>query len=141
MRVEQNTITVDAKVKYVDYAPGEWLGVTVDYSGTCNVVFKGLTLRHPATAAFIPSGQVTGDIDNVSGTPMAGQAAKTGSATFDLRFNTLSKAATGAQSGMARVDLVLGVDKDCAPATGDADGVDRTTTIRVDIEVTTDGGD
>jgi hypothetical protein len=136
VRVEQNTITVDHKVTYVDYAVGEWLGVTVGYAATCSVVFKGLALRRPAP--FIPTGPVSGEIDNVSGTPVAGQAAKTGSATFDIRFNTLNKATSGAQSGVARVNLVLGVDKDCDLATGDADGVDRSTTIRVEIEVTTE---
>ena len=39
---------------------------------------------------------------------------------------------------MARLNLVLGVDKDCNLATGDADGVDRLATIRVEIDVTTD---
>jgi hypothetical protein len=86
---------------------------------------------------FVPSRGVTGEIDNVSGTPLAGQAAKAGKVTFDIRFNTLSQAGNG-QSGVGRLSLVLGVDKDCDPATGDADGIDRSTTIQVQIGVSTE---
>jgi hypothetical protein len=50
----------------------------------------------------------------------------------------LSKAATGAQSGVGRVNLVLAADKDCDHTTGDADGMDRSATIRVDIGVSTE---
>ena len=77
MRVEQNTIPFNSKVTYAEYAVGEWLGGTVGSSATCPVVFKGLTRRQPTP--FMPSGQVTGAIANVNGTPLAGQAAKTGS--------------------------------------------------------------
>jgi len=34
-----------------------------------------------------------------------------------------------------RLNLVSGVDRDCDLATGDPDGVDGATTIRVDISV------
>ena len=43
-----------------------------------------------------------------------------------------------ALAGRARLNLALGVDKDCNLATGDADGVDRLATIRAEIDVTTD---
>ena len=43
-----------------------------------------------------------------------------------------------AQSGLARLNLVLGVDRDCDLATGDPDGVDGATTIPVEIWVSTD---
>ena len=77
-----------------------------------------------------------GDIGNVTGVPARGDSASTGSVTFDLKFNSLSRdAGDGDVSGLVRLNLVLGVDKDCDLATGDTDGVDGSTTIRVDISV------
>lgn len=134
--LDRNAIVVDYEVKYADYAVGEWIPVTVEYSATCNIVFKALALRTPTP--FVPSRFVTGEIDNVGGTPLAGHAAKAGKATFDIRFNALSQVETGGQSGVGRLNLVLGVDKDCDLATGDADGMDRTTTIPVQIGVSTE---
>ncbi len=133
--VGQSSITADSKVSYTGYVAGERIPVALEYSGTCNIVFNGLSLFRPIP--FAPPRIVTGDIANVSGTPPKGRAASTGSVTFDLTFRTLKNAAVGTQSGLARLDLSLGVDADCDLATGDTDGVDRSTTIRVEIRVST----
>jgi hypothetical protein len=50
----------------------------------------------------------------------------------------LNATPSGAESGLARLNLVLGVDKDCNLATGDSDGIDRSITIRVQVRVTTE---
>ncbi len=51
---------------------------------------------------------------------------------------SLRRALAGAQSGLVRLNLQLGVDRDCDLATGDPDGVDGVTTIPVQISVTTE---
>jgi hypothetical protein len=130
--VDSNTITVDNNVKYVTYTAGEVITVTLDYSSTCNVVFSGLTLRTPQP--FTPPKAVTGAIANVTGTSGAGT---TGTVTFDIHFDKLKKAGKSKSSGMAHLDVVFGVDTDCNPATGDANGVDEAVTIGVQISVST----
>jgi len=132
--VGENTITADSTVQYVSYTTGETIHVTLDYTATCNLVFSGLTLRVPNP--FTPKG-VTGAIAHVTGTPPSGAAGLSGSVSFDLTFNTLKRAGKAKDFGMAHLNLVLGVDEDCNPATGDADGVDGSTTIPVQISVST----
>jgi hypothetical protein len=134
--IDQNAITADNSVRYGGYVAGERITVRLDYSATCNVVFGGLTLFRPTP--FAPPGIVTGEIAKVKGTPMAGHPAKTGSVTFIIRFNTLKEAPTGTRSGLARLNLALGADKDCDLATGDSDRMDRSTTVRVQISVSSD---
>ena len=131
--VERNAIAVDRDVTYGGYAPGERLDVAVEYSATCKVVFKSLALFR--ASPFAPVRTVTGDLGNIRGTPPPNHAATTGMVTFDLRFNTLGQTPAGGQTGLARLDLVLGVDKDCDLATGDTDGVDRSVTIRIQVRV------
>ncbi|HYB43932.1 MAG TPA: hypothetical protein VEL75_19285, partial [Candidatus Methylomirabilis sp.] len=126
----------DSVVKFGDYVPGERISITLEYSATCNIVFSGLALWR--AAPFSPPRLVSGTVSNASGTPRPGSAGTTGSATFDIVFSTLNKTATGAQSGVARLDLTLGVDKDCDLGTGDFDGIDRTIPIRVIISVSSD---
>ena len=133
--VERNAITVDNDVKYVGYEVGERIQITLEYLATCNIVFNGLG---PFKARPFTPATVTGQIGNVNGTPRPGGAATTGGVTFDMQFTRLGATPGGAQSGLARLDLVLGVDKDCDLATGDPDGVDRATTIRVLISVSAD---
>jgi len=133
--IDQNTITAHNSVKYEGYKPGETITVTLEFSATCNIVFNGLTLWK--VIPFAPPRIVTGEIAGVSGTPNTGTAATDGSVTFNIKFNTLNLTPTGAESGLARLDLVLGVDKDCNLATGDPDGIDTSTTIRVQIWVST----
>ena len=130
----QNIITVDGRVNYGGYVPGETIRVTLNYSATCNIVFRELT--SPGVRPFGPP-KVTGTIGNVSGTPTEGRGATTGSVAFDIRFNTLSQVKPDTQSGIAYLNLVLGVDKDCNLATGDPDGVDTPLTIRSQILVST----
>jgi hypothetical protein len=85
---------------------------------------------------FGPSAGLSGDITNITAVPAKGYPASMGSVTFDLRFNSLGRdAGDGDVSGLVRLNLVLGVDRDCDLATGDTDGVDGSTTIRVDISV------
>jgi len=134
--VGRNTITADSNLKYVLFLPGETIAVTLDYSAGCNIVFKDLVRGRPAGRR----GAVAG-IASVSGTPAPGRATNSGKVTFDLTFPTLEPAPTGAQSGLARLNLQLGVDRDCDLATGDPDGVDGVTTIPVQISVTTDSRD
>ena len=133
--VALNAITADADVTYGGYVARERISVALDYSATCNIVFNGLTLFRPIP--FAPPRIVTGEITNVSGMPQAGSFANTGRVTFDITFNTLNPDSTGTESGLARLNLVLGVDKDCNLATGDSDGVDQSITIRVQIRVST----
>jgi hypothetical protein len=133
--VERNAITVDNDVKYVSYEVGERIPITIEYSATCNIVFNGLG---PFRARPFTPIAATGKIANVGGTPRPGGAATAGSVTFDMQFTKLGATPGGGQSGLARLDLVLGVDKDCNLATGDPDGVDRSATIRVLISVSTD---
>lgn len=136
LTIEQNVVTLDNDVKYVGYVLGDKIQITLEYSARCNVVFNELALFK--AIPFTPPRVVTGELANVSGTPRPGEAATAGSVTFDIKFNTLKSEPTGRQSGMARLNLVLGVDKDCNPATGDPDGVDRSNTTRVQIWVSTD---
>lgn len=131
----KNTITAVNNIKYGGYRAGETITVTLDYTATCNIVFRDLASWK--VRPFAPPG-VTGQVFNVSGTPAESYAAITGSVTFDIRFDTLSQAPTGARSGLAYLTLVLGADKDCNLATGDADGVDGAATIRVQISVSTE---
>lgn len=126
-----NVITVDNVVKYGGYTPGETLVVTLAYSATCNIVFNGLR-----ALSFLPPRVVTGTSRTLRGTPPAGRATQSGGVSFEITFTTLSTAATGEQSGSARLELKLGVDKDCDLATGDPDGVDHVSTIRAIISVT-----
>jgi hypothetical protein len=133
--VERNAITADNDVKYVSYEVGERIPITIEYSATCNIVFTGLGSFR--ARPFMPM-TVTGQIGNVSGTPRPGRPAAAGSVTFDMQFTKLAGTPGAGQSGLARLDLVLGVDKDCNLASGDPDGVDRTATIRVLISVSTD---
>jgi len=113
--------------------PGETIAVTLDYSAGCNIVFQDL-VRGPLAGR---RGAVA-EIARVDGTPAPGRATNSGTVTFDLTFSTLEPTPTGAQSGLARLNMVLGVDRDCDLATGDPDGVDGATTIPVQISVTTD---
>ncbi len=133
MKVAENAVKADTKIKYVAYRAGESIPVTLEYSASCTIVFRGLSLWK--ARPFFPSKVVTGQIANVSGTPMPGQVTNAGSVTFDITFNTLSDTPTGMQSGDASLDLVLGVDKDCDLGTGDRDGIDRAVTFRVVISV------
>jgi len=133
--VERNAITVDNDVKYVSYEVGEQIPITIEYSATCNIVFNGLGAFR--ARPFTPMA-AAGQIANIGGTPRPGGAATAGSVTFDMQFTKLGATPGGGQSGLARLDLVLGVDKDCNLATGDPDGVDRSATIRVLISVSTD---
>ena len=129
--VGSNTITADNNVKFVNYTGGP-LTVTLNYSATCNIVFGGLTLRLPQSFTPPPT---SGTLANVSGTPTA-SGATAGNVTFQITFDPLKQA--GQKSfGVAHLNLVLGVDSDCNPATGDTNGVDETTTIGVQISVST----
>ena len=133
--VGENTITADSTVQYVSYTTGETIHVTLDYTATCNLVFSGLALRVPNP--FTPPKSVTGSMADVTGTPTSGAASTSGSVSFDLTFNTLKHAGKAKDFVMVHLNLVLGVDEDCNPATGDADGVDGSTTIPVQISVST----
>jgi hypothetical protein len=133
--VGSNTITADSNVKYVSYTTGETINVTLDYTSTCNIVFSGLTLKVPNP--FTPPKWVTGSVANVTGTPTAGAAGTSGSVSFDLTFDTLKHAGKAKDFGMVHLNLVLGVDEDCSLATGDADGLDGSTTIPVQVSVST----
>jgi hypothetical protein len=126
VEVDENSVTLDRLVKYVEYVAGETLAVTLNYSGTCNVVFGSLALRGPNP--FTPR-VVTGTVENVVGDASG--------VTFDLTFDTLKQAGKSKQFGKAHLTLVLGIDEDCDPSTGDADGVDDTLSIPVKISVST----
>ena len=129
--VGANTITAEDNVKFVDYA-GETIPVTLDYSATCNILFGGLTLRLPQS--FTPP-NVSGTISGVSGTPL-GTVGTSGSVAFDIVFTSLKKAGKK-DFGVAHLNLVLGVDSDCNPATGDTAGIDESITIGVQISAST----
>jgi hypothetical protein len=129
--VDLNTITADNNVKFVNYTEGEVLTVTLNYTATCNIVFSGLTLRQPQP--FTPAnGKVNGTFTLVSGTPVT--PGTSGSVTFTIAFSPLKPA--GPKSfGVAHLNLILGVDSDCDPTTGDANGIDESVTIGVQISV------
>ncbi len=129
-----NTITIDGNLKYTNYTVGNALNVTIPYTATCNIVFSGLSLRVPN--GFTPKG-VTGSIASVTGTPASGAAGTSGSVSFDLTFTTLKHAGNAKDFGMAHLNLLLGVDEDCDPETGDVDGVDGSATIPIQISVST----
>jgi hypothetical protein len=131
--IGSNTIIADSVVQYVSYTAGDTIEVTLNYAATCNIVFSGLTLRMPIP--FTPPKSVTGSMSNVSGTPPSADI--TGSVTFDLQLNTLKQAGHSKQFGVAHLNLVLGVDEDCNPATGDANGVDGSVTIPVEVSAST----
>jgi hypothetical protein len=132
--VAEHGITIDGNLKYTKYTAGDVLNVTIPYTATCNVVFSGLSLRVPN--GFTPKG-VTGSLANVTGTPASGAAGSSGSVSFDLTFNTLKHAGKAKDFGTAHLSLVLGVDEDCDPATGDVDGVDGSVTLPIEISVST----
>ena len=131
VHVGSNSITADRNLTFGDYTKGRTFTVTLDFASTCHVVFSGLTLRSPNP--FTPRG-AGGAISDVSGTPSPGQAGTTGSVTFDIRFDALHHQPTK-DFGVAHLNLVLGVDEDCQPSTGDADGVDESTNIPIKITV------
>ena len=76
---------------------------------------------------------LTDQVSGVTGTPGVGT---TGSVTFDIQFTSL-KHAGKKHFGVAHLNLVLGVDEDCNLTTGDANGVDGSTTIGVQISGST----
>jgi len=130
--VGANTITADNNVKFVNYTADETIPVTLSYSATCNILFGGLTLRLPQP--FTPP-NVSGTISGVSGTPL-GTVGTSGSVTFDIVFTSL-KTAGKKDFGVAHLNLVLGVDSDCDPGTGDTTGIDESVTIGAQISVST----
>ena|SRR5438128_10545741 len=107
--VGANTITADNNVKFVNYTADETIPVTLNYSATCNILFSGLTLRLPQS--FTPAKGVSGTI----------------------RLKTAGKK----DFGVAHLNLVIGVDSDCDPTTGDAAGIDESVTIGGQISVST----
>ena len=129
VELDENTVTVERAVRFVEYTAGETLSITLEYSGTCNVAFGDLALRGPNP--FTPR-VVTGTLASVTGAP----AGTSGSVTFDLTFDTLKKAGKK-EFGVAHMTLTLGIDEDCDPATGDADGVDGTLSLPVKVFVST----
>jgi len=131
--VGANTITADNNVKFVNYTAGVTIPVTLNYSATCNILFGGLTLRLPQS--FTPPKGVSGTIGSVNGTPQ-GTAGASGSVTFDIVFTSLKNAGKK-DFGVAHLNLVLGVDSDCNPATGDTAGIDESVTIGVQISAST----
>jgi hypothetical protein len=130
--VDLNTITAENNVKFVNYTLGETIIVTLNYSATCNIVFSGLTLRQPRP--FTPAKRTDGSIANVTGAPTT--PGTSGSVTFDITFTALKSAGKKAFA-VAHLNLVLGVDSDCDPATGDDNGVDESVTIGVQVSVST----
>lgn len=134
VELDENAVTVERAVRYVEYAAGDTLSITLNFEGTCNVVFGDLALRGPNP--FTPRA-VSGTLANVAGAPEAGAPATSGSVTFDLTFDTLKKAGKAKQFGLAHMTLVLGVDEDCDPSTGDDDGVDGTLSLPVKVFVST----
>jgi len=131
--VGANTITADNNVKSVNYTADETIPVTLSFSATCNILFGGLTLRLPQS--FTPPNDVSGTISGVSGTPQ-GTAGGNGSVTFDIVLASLKKAGKK-DFGVAHLNLVLGVDSDCTPATGASGGIDESVTIGVQISAST----
>ena len=132
--VGANTITADNNVKFVNYTADETIPVTLNYSATCNILFGGLTLRLPQS--FTPPKGASGTLSGVNGTPQ-GTASTSGSVTFTIALSPLKL--TGSKSfGVAHLNLVLGVDSDCDPATGgDGAGIDESVTIGVQISAST----
>jgi hypothetical protein len=130
--VGANAITVDTKFTFPHYQIGSTMRLTVDYFATCNIVFSGLALQSPQP--FSPPQVVTGGIGNVTGGPDSGSAATSGSVSFDITFYSL-KAFGSKLFGIASLNLMLGVDSDCNPHTGDSDGVDRSATVGVQVLV------
>jgi len=131
--VGANTITADNNVKFVNYTARETIPVTLNYSATCNILFGGLPLRLPQS--FTPANGVSGSVSGVTGTPQ-GAASTSGSVTFDIVFTSL-KTAGKKDFGVAHLNLVIGVDSDCDPATGDGAGIDESVTIGVQISAST----
>ena len=129
--VGSNTITVQNNLKFVNQTAGTPIHVVLDYTATCNVVFSGVTLRVPN--GFTPKG-VSGSIANVTGPAGPGTS---GEVTFDLTFDTLKQAGKAKSFGMAHLSLALGADEDCNPATGDANGVDGSVTIPLQVSAST----
>src|SRR5205809_530389 len=64
MTAGRNTIIADTGVKYVGYLAGDPLRVSLDYSASCNIVFRGLA---PARRQGVVQ------IINLSGTPVPGR--------------------------------------------------------------------
>src|SRR5438093_12149969 len=132
--VGASTITADNNVKFVNYTKAdETITVILDYSATCNILFGGLTLRLPQS--FTPANAVSGRVSGVTGTPQ-GAGSTSGSVTFDIVFDAL-KTAGKKDFGVAHLNLVIGVDSDCDPATGDGAGIDESVTIGVQISAST----
>lgn len=131
--VGANTITAENNVKFVNYPAGETIPVTLKFSATCNILFGGLTLRLPQS--FTPPNDVSGTITVISGTPQV-EAGTSGAVTFEIMFASLKNAGKK-DFGVAHLNLVLGVDSDCNPATGDAVGIDESVTIGVQISAST----
>lgn len=123
--VGSNSITVENNVKYVNYLQSEVLTVTLNFSGTANIMFSGLALRMPNS--FTPKGTL-GTLSNVTGLPTA--PALTGSVTFNLTFDQF-KAKGKKKAGVAHLDLFLGVDED-----GDGE-IDETLKVGVQISAST----
>jgi hypothetical protein len=140
VEVGEAILTVENNVKFVGYTVGEVLTVTLNFSSTCPIVFSGLALRAPQP--FTPPKSVVGSLGTVTGTP-SGTADLVGAVTFELTFTDLKdtgpkKAETPKKSfGVSHLDLTLGVDSDCDPATGDALGIDESVTIGVQVSVST----
>src|SRR5207245_2390101 len=59
-----------------------------------------------------------------------------GSVTFDIVFTSL-KSAGKKDFGVAHLNLVIGVDSDFDPTTGDSAGIDESVTIGVQISAST----
>jgi hypothetical protein len=130
VELDENTVTVERAVRFVEYVAGETLSITLNFEGSCNVVFSALELR--GRNPFTPR-VVAGRLENVAGAPVG----TTGSVTFDLTFDALKKAGWAKSFGVAHMKLTLGIDEDCDPETGDDDGIDGTLTLPVKVFVST----
>ena len=126
-----NSITVDNNIKFVNQVAGTPIHVVLDYTATCNVVFSGVTVRAPA--GFTPKG-VSGSIANVVVPATPGTS---GEVTFDLTFDTLKQAGKAKSFGVAHLSLAFGVDEDCDPTTGDANGIDGSVTVPLQVSAST----
>jgi hypothetical protein len=133
IEVDENAVTLVRLLKLVEYTAGETLAIGLEFSGTCNLVFQDLALR--PRNGFTPRA-ATGTLASVVGTPAAGAPDTAGVVNLELTFDTLRKAG-GKEHGKAHLTLLLGVDSDCDPATGDEDGVDDTLKIPVKVSVST----
>src|SRR5207245_10986500 len=120
-------------VNSVNDTADETIAVSRVVSATCNILFGGLALRLPQS--FTAPNDVSGTISGVSGTPQ-GTAGGNGSVTFDIVLASLKKAGKK-DFGVAHLNLVLGVDSDCTPATGASGGIDESVTIGVQISAST----